>query len=372
MDAGDKRPLRITFICPPLGLCGGIRVVAIYAQKLRAMGHDVRVVAAKKTAPPLREALRSLVRGRGWPKSPKKQDTDYFDAAQVPIHVTNHGGPISDRQVPDGDVVIATWWETMEWVMQLSPAKGAKMHFMQDYETWAGNLDRVDAVCRLDAPKIVIAQWVKDLLESRFGQSPIALVPNSVDTNMFFAPPRGKQLIPTFGFNYSLQYLKGPDITLKAFALAQQTTPMKLIAFGSIPVSEQNPLPADAEYFYRAPDEKLRDIYSQCDGWLFGTRQEGFGLPILEAMACRTPVIGATAGAAPELVGQGGGILIPTENPEAMAAGMTRIAAMTETQWRDMSDKAYATVSRWTWDDAAKCFEEAVASAVASVGAGTV
>jgi len=42
-------------------------------------------------------------------------------------------------------------------------------------------------------------------------------------------------------------------------------------------------------------------------------------LPILEAMACRTPVIGTPAGPAPELLGAGGGILVRPEDPADMA-----------------------------------------------------
>ena len=69
------------------------------------------------------------------------------------------------------------------------------------------------------------------------------------------------------------------------------------------------PLPRDTEFHLRPPQDRIRDIYSKCDAWLFGSRSEGFGLPILEAMACRTPVIGTPAGAAPELLGDGRGIL---------------------------------------------------------------
>ncbi|MGC8714943.1 MAG: glycosyltransferase [Leptodesmis sp.] len=53
----------------------------------------------------------------------------------------------------------------------------------------------------------------------------------------------------------------------------------------------------------------MRDYYSACDAWLFPSRYEAVGLPILEAMACRTPVIGTPAGIAPEMLSDGAGIL---------------------------------------------------------------
>jgi glycosyltransferase involved in cell wall biosynthesis len=120
------------------------------------------------------------------------------------------------------------------------------------------------------------------------------------------------------------------------------------------------PLPKDAEFHLRAPESKLKELYGKCDVWLFGTRKEGFGLPILEAMACRTPVVGTPAGAAPELLEGGGGILVPMENPRAMADAILKVVSMPSPDWRALSDAAYATASRYTWDDATDQFEDAL------------
>ena len=62
--------------------------------------------------------------------------------------------------------------------------------------------------------------------------------------------------------------------------------------------------------------------------WLFGAREEGFELPILEAMACRTPVLGTPAGAALELLVDGAGILVPREDPDAMARAIVEVCQM--------------------------------------------
>jgi glycosyltransferase involved in cell wall biosynthesis len=123
-------------------------------------------------------------------------------------------------------------------------------------------------------------------------------------------------------------------------------------------------MPAASEFRKQPPQDVLKEIYSKCDAWLFSSRSEGFGLPLLEAMACRTPVIATPAGAAPDLCAGGGGILIPRDDSGAMARAIERIAAMPEAGWRDMSDKAFATASRYTWDDATTRFEAALRQAV--------
>ena len=57
----------------------------------------------------------------------------HFDYVGVPVHVLDRYRPVMDCDVPDGDVVIATWWETAEWVVELSSRKGAKAYFIQHY-----------------------------------------------------------------------------------------------------------------------------------------------------------------------------------------------------------------------------------------------
>jgi len=355
--------MRITFVIPPPDLTGGQRVVSIYAERLRRRGHDVTVVALAPEAPSLRDFARALVKKRQWLSRPKLGPS-HFDGLQVPVRQLTHAGPVTDRDVPDGDVVVATWWETAQWVFTLSGDKGAKVHFMQDYEIWGGNVPAVDATCRLPLPKIVIAGWVRDLLRDQFDRGILALIPNSVDAEKFHAPPRGKQPVPTVGVTYSTFLNKGCDLSLKAFSLAKAQLPeLKLVAFGNQKLSPELPLPADTVYRFQAPDHELKSIYASCDAWLFGTRKEGFGLPILEAMACRTPVIGTPAGAAPELLAKGGGMLVPHENPAALAEAIVNIARMPEPEWRAISDQALATATGYTWDEATTRFEAALVQA---------
>ena len=83
-------------------------------------------------------------------------------------------------------------------------------------------------------------------------------------------------------------------------------------------------------------------------------------------MACRTPVIGTPAGAAPELIGQGGGVLVPPESPEEMAEAIVKICTLPNDQWHKMSDAAYATATSYTWEDATALFEKALQMAIDS------
>ena len=359
--------MKITFIIPFPNLSGGIRVVAIYAKHLKTRGHDVLVVAARKKKESFSQKIRSLA---SWPHRNLCSNfkIPYFDEIGVPLKIVGHEGPVLESDLPDADIVIATWWETAEWVTTFSRDKGSKVYFLQGYEIFEYlPKKRVEATWRVPMHKIVVAQWLADLARSEYGNTAVSVVPNSVDISQFFSPPRGKQAITSVGMVYSDLPFKGCDICLAAFRIAAKKIPnLQLIAFGINKSSLDLPLPAGTSYF-RQPDQTfLKEIYGKCDAWLFGSRSEGFGLPILEAMACRTPVIATPAGAAPELVGGGGGILVPPENPKEMARAIERIYYLSETDWRAMSEAAYLRANSYSWEDATTLFEKALRSAVLS------
>jgi glycosyltransferase involved in cell wall biosynthesis len=61
------------------------------------------------------------------------------------------------------------------------------------------------------------------------------------------------------------------------------------------------------------PDEDLAAIYSQAHSFYFMSTAEGFGLPPLEAMQCGVPTVTSNVTSMPEVVGDGGIMLAPTD-----------------------------------------------------------
>jgi glycosyltransferase involved in cell wall biosynthesis len=75
----------------------------------------------------------------------------------------------------------------------------------------------------------------------------------------------------------------------------------------------------------RTPLGKLPHLYAAAGAVLFASLWEGFGMPIVEAMACGTPVITSNLAAMPETAG-GAAILVNPHSTEEIAAAMRRIA----------------------------------------------
>jgi len=362
--------MKITFVLPHAGLAGGIRVVAIYADRLKKHGHDVFVVSQPLSRPTLKEQVRSILRGKGWIPTPKfkKSHLDLI-ASDVPHRILERSRAVVDTDVPDADVVIATWWETAEWVAKLSPSKGAKVYFIQHYEIFEYlPVDRVKATWNLPFHKITVAPWLVDIAQKEYNDRDVSLVPNSVDFKDFYAEPRSKQPVPTVGLTYAPVYWKGSDIIFRAVEIARQHIPnLKVLAFGEHVLEEPYSKLKNVTYYRLSNQETIREIYASCDAWMFGSRTEGFGLPILEAMACRTPVIGVPSGIAPELLADGAGILVKPEDPEDMAQAIVAICHLSNEDWQKLSDTAYRKVSNYTWEDATTLFEAALSYAIAQV-----
>jgi len=355
--------MRITFVLPYLTLSGGIRVLAIYAERLQRRGHEVVVVSTAPPSPLLRDRVKNALLGR----QDRHAEATYFDGLPIDHRKLSHAPPVTDRDVPDADVVIATWWATAPAVFALSGRKGRKAYFIQGYEAVVAHQppDEVDATWRLPMQKICVAEWLVDMARDRFGDPSAVCVPNSVDTSLFFAPSRGKQRLPTVGFIYVGFHAKGTDIAIDAVVRARRELPeLRVICFGAEEPSAQLSLPSFVEFVRRPPQATIRELYAQCDAFLQPTRIDGFGLPILEAMACRTPVIASPAGAAPMLVRTGGGILVPGDDPAAMASAIVAVSQMDEITWARMSDAAHHTATSYSWDDATAAFERALVGVV--------
>ncbi|MBX3375587.1 MAG: glycosyltransferase family 4 protein [Phycisphaeraceae bacterium] len=371
--------MRVTFVAPYAGFSGGIRVIAAHARGLVERGHDVTVVSQPMPRLNIRQKIAGVF-GRkelpGWMRS----RGGHLDGSPVRHLVLERPGPVTDADVPDADAVVATWWETAEWVNRLSPSKGKKFYFIQgdevDFYEHQDLRDRVLATWRMPMHKITVATWLVELGRRRSIGHDLSLVPNAVDTGVFQSRPRGKQSIPTVGMVFQNIRLKGADIMVEAFNLARRKIPsLRLIAFGDAPERDGPAWPSDMPLEVRPEQSRIPELYSSCDMWLFGTRREGFGLPILEAMACRTPVIGTPAGAAVELLSPGGGIVVRPENPVDMSEAICAVAEMSDQQWRRMSDIAFETAQRYSWARATEVLESVLvegvrSGCVSSVGGG--
>jgi alpha-1,3-rhamnosyl/mannosyltransferase len=99
-------------------------------------------------------------------------------------------------------------------------------------------------------------------------------------------------------------------------------------------------------------DADLPALYSGACAVMMPSPLEGFGFPAIEAMACGTPVIGANAGALPEVIG-GAGLLVAHDQASAFADAMQTIEEDAALHARLVSDGA-VRAANFSWRRAAQ------------------
>ncbi len=113
-------------------------------------------------------------------------------------------------------------------------------------------------------------------------------------------------------------------------------------------------------------DEDLPALYSGALALVFVSVYEGFGLPLLEAMACGTPVLASDVSSIPGVVGDAA-LLVDPLDPTAIAGGLTLLAEDPDTRAR-LVEKGLSRSSGFTWEKTAarirELYEEVLGGAV--------
>lgn len=110
----------------------------------------------------------------------------------------------------------------------------------------------------------------------------------------------------------------------------------------------------------RVNDDDLVSIYNAAKLFLFTTFYEAFGFPVLEAMACGTPVITSNNSSGPEIVGDAG-ILVNPYNTDEIAEAMFKCLT-DEKLYNSLVEKGLKRAEGFSWKNAAcetlKVYEE--------------
>ena len=154
----------------------------------------------------------------------------------------------------------------------------------------------------------------------------------------------------------ALQPRKDPEAAIEAVSLLGDGA-LRLVFVGpdkggraeAERASERLGLGSRVEFRGHVPQDELAGLYRGAACLVFPSRYEGFGLPVLEAMASGTPVVATRAGALAEAAGDAA-ILVEERSPSALAGGIERALADRERLVAAGLERA----ARFTWAETAR------------------
>ena len=249
--------------------------------------------------------------------------------------------------IPDSDVVVATSWETAEWISPLAPAKGKKIYLIQHLEDWIASSDRVFETWKSIKNKVVISKWLMQIAND-LGEE-VAYVPNGLDFSAFsidIAPEsREPQSILML---YHEQPFKGTVHGLNAIALVRQHFPdIRVTLFGATK-PPLNFLPSWANFVLRPSPERLRALYNQNAIFVSPSLSEGWALPPAEAMQCGCATVLTKIGGHEYAIDNKTSLLSTPSDDELMAGNIVRL--LEDQSLRiNLAKNSAQEMSQYTW-----------------------
>lgn len=233
-------------------------------------------------------------------------------------------------------------------------------------------LRRMTAItCRRARIVIGVSQATANDVRDTFGlpESRLVVAPHGVDHARFRPLPRAgveafraaQGLPPRFWlFIGTLEPRKNLVTLLAAYATLPATERLPLVLAGGkgwdhtpiFEAVERLKLGGAVRFPGYLAQEELPLWYNSAEAFIYPSVFEGFGMPVLEAMACGVPVVVSNASALPEIAARAGLCISPTDTA-AWAEALRRIGQ--DAAWRrGASEAGLSEASRYTWAESAR------------------
>lgn len=364
--------MQVTFVLPGFSAIpvGGFGVVYEYANQLTSLGNEVTIIHPRawladagrfaRVRSNARAALRSILR----PIPADARPAWFALDERVRSRVVSR---LDSEQLPDGQVVVATSWETAAPVARLSRRKGLGFYLIQHHEHWAGPAGAVDATWRLPLHKIVISRWLLDVAHTLDPSGHVDYVPNGIDGRKYRVTRPIEDRAPRrVGMLYHTAKWKGTRDGIDALTLARKRFPtLECILFGT---ARPPQLPAWCSYVRSPNGDSLVDLYNTLAIFLHPSWTEGWPLPPAEAMACGCALVAAANGGVLDYAVDGmNAAMAPVQDPVRLAAALSTLL-VNDAERRRIAFAGVETARSLNWDLAASRLEAVLQDGLADGG----
>ena len=252
------------------------------------------------------------------------------------------------RKIGKLDIIIATAATTAQFVNnEFNNAR--KYYFIQDFENWTLTDEEVYNTYKYGFKNIVIAQWLKEIVEGCTGEKAIC-IKNPIDVNIYKPYTKIDKRDPfEIAMLYHSGQHKGCKYALAAIKKLKVKYPqIKLTMFGTAKLNEK--LPDWITYYKDASQRQTVNIYNKASIFVCGTIQEGFGLTGLEAMACGVPIISTDVGIVTQAFGKKQKSFILKDRTKDAVKDKIKELINNHKLLMELSSENLIQIKKWDWD----------------------
>jgi len=210
------------------------------------------------------------------------------------------------------------------------------------------------------------SRTMKILLEAFYDRRTIDVtVPGGVNLHHFEAVEPAQNEFTVFVMDRHSTF-RGVDDAMEGIRLAQRFFPdIKVIMTGSDAPPPSAAGVSNLEYVTHNDQDILANLYGRSSVYINASYREGFPLPVIEAMACKTAVITTPWGTQDVIYDRITGCLVPSRNPESIGKTLMLLYKDRRILHR-LVDNAYAAVQSYTWAHSVARLEAALKEGIAS------